>query len=245
MSDSHLAHFSLEASLASLSQARLEEMAWAGLEVNECRRALEKGGYSLVSEILRGGGVFYEYDHYPAEDVFDRDSGGQYYYHAHRGLAGEHGHFHTFLRASGMPAASVPLDPPAGASWPQGEQSLSHLMAISMDGYGNPVGLFTVNRWVTGDAWYPAEQVVAMLDHFQIDHAHPSWPVNRWIGGMFRLFRPQMEALLHARDRALATWAAAHPGDNAYDDHDLEVLSSLPIDVTQQIALVASVLEHR
>ena len=30
------------------------------------------------------------------------------------------------------------------------------------------------------------------LDRFDIDHAYPSWPVNRWLTAMVRLFRPQM-----------------------------------------------------
>ena len=140
--------------LATLDRAQLEAMRAAGAEVLECRRVLLKGGLNVVGEMLRGQGEFVEYDHYPADDVFDAETHAQYYYHAHRGSEGEHGHFHTFLRAAGMPPDVAPADNPGEEPWPTGDEALSHLIAISMDAYGEPIGLFTVNRWVTGDTWY-------------------------------------------------------------------------------------------
>ncbi len=229
---------------AGLSRARLENMRRAGDEIRECYRVLEKGGLNIVGEILRGQGEFVEFDHYPADDVFDADSHAQYYYHAHRGAEGEHGHFHTFLRAPGMPPGVAPV-PYAGAEpWPQGDEALSHLVAISMDDYGYPSGLFTVNRWVTGDAWYVAADVIRMLDFFQIDHAHPSWPANRWITAMLRLFRPQIEALIVARDAALADWMRTHPGEDVFEDRALEITSQAAISVEEQIAAVEAALGH-
>jgi hypothetical protein len=149
--------------------------------------------------VLRGHGTFYEWDHYPPGDVYDQETHSQYYYHTHpvelRG--GEHGHFHTFLRPKGMPKGVRP---------------------ISMDRAGYPTRLFTTNRWVTGEAWYDAEGVIRMLDRFEIDHARPSWPTNRWVTGMIRLFRPQIAALIHERDQGVARWAAQHPGENVYED---------------------------
>ena len=83
-----------------------------------------------------------------------------------------------------------------------------------MDGYGFPASLFTTNRWVTAEAWYPAEQVIRMLDRFVVDHAFPSLPVNRWISAIFVLYRPHIEALLKKRDEIVWAWAAAHPGED-------------------------------
>jgi hypothetical protein len=71
-----------------------------------------------------------------------------------------------------------------------------------MDAYGWPIGLFTTNRWVTNQTWYSAADTIRMLDRFLIDHAYPSWPVNRWISAMFRLFRPQIVELLERRDQS-------------------------------------------
>ncbi|MBS0336178.1 MAG: hypothetical protein JSS40_05090 [Proteobacteria bacterium] len=217
--------------LASLTRGELLSMRAAGLDVLEFQRVLAKGGLNIVGELLRGADGFVEYDHYPEDDVFDADSGAQYYYHAHRGLHGEHGHFHTFLRARGMPAGVSLSDMPHAEPWPEGNDALCHLISISMDAYGAPIGLFAPNRWVTGDTWYPADEVVRMLDCFRIDHANPSWPVNRWLGAMFLLYRPHIIELLHARDRKIALWREKHPREDVLEDRELEILAHLPISI--------------
>lgn len=220
--------------LSTLSLEQLQAMQQAGLEIIECYRVLKNAGLNVVGEVLRDalnkGETFYEYNHYP-DDVYDSESHAQYYYHAHRGEVGEHGHFHTFLRPRGMPEGAAPIDHPASCPWPEGDEALSHLVAIAMDGYGYPSGLFTTNRWVTAEAWYSAEQVMRMLDCFVIDHAFPSWPVNRWISAIFVLFRPHNEALLKQRDATVQTWAVAHPGMDVFEDRALDITSQMSISV--------------
>ncbi len=169
-------------------------MLAAGEEILECYRVLRKTGDNVVGEVLRDQGKFYEWNHYPNGDVYDSETHAQYFYHAHptelRG--GEHGHFHTFLRAKGMPPGTAPVPNDGDTEWPAGDDALSHIVGIAMDSKGYPIGLFTANRWVTGETWYAARDVRAMLDRFVIDPARPSWPVNRWITAMLRLFRPQI-----------------------------------------------------
>ncbi|MEQ8696486.1 MAG: hypothetical protein RLT05_07995 [Bauldia litoralis] len=218
----------------------------AGEEARECMRVLAKSGDNIVGELLREADSFFEWDHNPKGDVYDPVTRSQYYYHAHPESEerGEHGHFHTFLRGAGMPAGVQPatsrhLKPPPG------DESLCHLIAISMDHYGNPQALFTTNRWVTGEVWYAAEDVVSMLDRFAIDLARPSWPVNRWITAMLLLFRPQIENLVRARDRQVAAWAREHPGRNPYDDTALEITSRLPISIDDQMEAVRAALPRR
>lgn len=221
--------------LASLPLARLQSMQQAGMEILTCYHVLQKAGMNLVGEVLRDtlnkGGTFYEFNHYPDDDVYDRESHAQYYYHAHRGEVGEHGHFHCFLRPKGMPAGVIPIEYPATDPWPKGDEALSHLVAIAMDSYGYPTGLFTTNRWVTAEAWYPAEQVIKMLDRFVIDHAFPSWPVNRWISAMFILYRPHIEALLKQRDETVWAWAEANPEEDVFEERMLDITSQMPISV--------------
>jgi len=231
--------------LDSLSRTRLEAMRAAAAEIAECLRVLSKGGLNVVGEVLRGQSAFVEYDHYPDSDVFDPDTHSQYYYHAHRGLAGEHGHFHTFMRAAGMPARAAPVAWEHAEPWPGGDEALAHLIAVSMDAFGLPIGLFAPNRWVAGDTWYDAEQVIRMLEEFRIDHANPSWPVNRWISAMFVLFRPHIEALLRERDRIIETWRDAHPGEDVLEMRELEVLAWMPISVDAALADVERVLARR
>lgn len=225
--------------LSRLPLAQLQTMQHAGLEILECYRVLTKSGLNVVGEVLRDnlnkGETFYEFNHYPDDDVYDRESHAQYYYHAHRGEIGEHGHFHCFLRPKGMPEGVSPINYPATDPWPKGDEALSHLLAIAMDSYGYPTGLFTTNRWATAEAWYPAEQVIRMLDHFVIDHAFPSWPVNRWITSMFVLYRPQIEYLLRQRDASIWAWASTHSGQDVFEDRKLDVTSQLAISVEETL----------
>ncbi|MCC5984272.1 MAG: hypothetical protein JJU42_07905 [Rhodobacteraceae bacterium] len=222
--------------LTALPRDELRAMQAAGAEVRECIRVLRKAGLNVVGEVLKGQGQFVKLTHYPKGDVYDRETQSQYYYHAHRN--GEHGHFHLFLRAGGMPAGCAPIPEAATRDWPAGDKALSHLVAISMDRFGAATGLFTTNRWVTADTWYPAADVIRMLPHFAIDHAAPSWPTNRWLTAMVTLFRPQIAALVQARDAALAARRAAHPDRDVFEDRDFEVPSETAIDVDAQIKAV-------
>ncbi|WP_376965595.1 hypothetical protein ABNQ39_29415 [Azospirillum sp. A26] len=228
--------------LSDVSREELEAMAEAGREVRLCQRVLAKTGDTVVGELLRGHGTLYEWKHYPPGDVYDAEFHAQYYYHCHpegERPHGEHGHFHTFLRPHGMPPGLRPA-PLADFVAPDNDNdALSHLIGIAMDVAGQPVRLFTTNRWVTGETWYKADDVIAMLDAFEIDHARPSWPANRWITAMLRLFRPTVVALLRERDAAIRGWADIHPDAYVYEDRELEVASQRHISVEHQIAEVA------
>ncbi len=213
-----------------------EVMLRAGYEVRECFRVLDKVGRNVVGEILEGQGTFYELQHYPKGDVYDMETHAQYYYHAHRPESGEHGHFHTFLRARGMPRDIRPAPYEGNAPRPLGKDAVSHIVAISMDARGRPTHLFTTNRWVTAETWYRAEDVIRMIDHFIVDHAWPSWATNRWITAMLTLFKPQIADLLRERDRVVAAWQAAHPDRDVFEDRELDVTSIVPISVEEQIA---------
>ena len=54
-----------------------------------------------------------------------------------------------------------------------------------------------------------------MLDRFDLRINKPSWPVNRWLSAMLRLFRPQIEELLQQRDARLRAWQRRIPSVNA------------------------------
>lgn len=235
--------------LSGLPLAQLLAMRQAGRDIVESYRQLKKAGLNIVGEVLRDalnkGETFYEFNHYPADDVYDRESHAQYYYHAHRSEAGEHGHFHCFLRPKGMPPDVAPIDYPATDQWPTGDEALSHLVAIAMDGYGYPTGLFTTNRWVTAEAWYPADQVIRMLDRFAIDHAFPSLPVNRWISKLFILYRPHIEVMLRQRDETIRAWAEAHPGTDVFEDRELDITSQMDISVEDTLWLVELAIAGR
>ncbi|MDO9162843.1 MAG: hypothetical protein Q8N35_11135 [Methylococcaceae bacterium] len=145
-------------------------------------------------------------------------------------------------RQPGMPDGILPVAYTGEEPWPSGDQALTHLVAISMDSYGFPIGLFTTNRWVTGEAWYCAEDIIAMLNRFHIDHAYPSWPVNIWLTQIMVLFRPQVEWLLRERDRIVKQWQSDHPDIDVYEDRNLEITAYLAINVEEQIRNMVEVM---
>lgn len=237
-----------EPDLTAVDTSRLEDMADAAQWVLESYRVLQKSSTNLVAEILRDADEFYQWDHYPENDVYDWESHAQYYYHAHppedrKGdWIEEHGHFHTFMRPKGMPEGVTPAPVPDYVP-PEGDNAaLSHLVAISMNKAGFPARLFTVNRWVTGEVWYVADDVIRMLDGFEIDLALPSWPVNVWMTSFFRLYRPTIEALLVGRDAAVTAWKPAKKNQNVLDDQKLEITSFIDVAVETQIAAIDDAL---
>jgi hypothetical protein len=253
--------------LDRLQRSTLEQMASAGRLARACMETLAQRGSSVVSEALRGTEGFFEWRHYPETDVYDPESHAQFYYHAHppgERAATEHGHFHTFLRPRGMPPGTRPLmlpelaiaDAPAQPATPvlppapqpnQGADNdkLSHLVAIAMDPHGRPIRLFATNRWVTGETWYAAEDAARMLERFRIDLSGPAPLVNQWITAMFVLFRPEMAALLAARDAKVMSWRRRHRGKiHVLEDRRLEVAASAEIDLDDHLARVEAALRH-
>lgn len=229
-----------------LSREALLCAADAGVTVVDCIQQLHARGSNLVIEVLRETGDFTEWEHYPSNDVPDPTSHGQFYFHAHPQDdrdAPDYGHFHTFLRAKGMPAGIRPAEvndiiPSAD------DDALSHLIAISMTPSGMPERLFTTNRWVTGETWYKAADVIAMLDRFKIGIDRPSPLLNRWLTAMFVLFRSQIEQLLIDRDRATEQWRAQHLGGDVFEDRRLEITSSIKISLCEHIEWLDRQLER-
>ncbi|MDH3241464.1 MAG: hypothetical protein OEO83_12455 [Alphaproteobacteria bacterium] len=226
----------------TLDRAALQRMLEAAEEALEIEVLLAKTGDNLVGELLKNAGTFYEWNHYPDGDIYDPETGSQYFYHAHPAdeRIGEHGHFHTFLRPDGMPDGVRPA-PVVDLELPEEENdALSHLVGVSMNSFGKAVCLFTVNRWVTGEVWYGAEDVIAMLDRFEIGHTQPSWPVNRWISAMIRLYREDIAQLIRDRDAAIAAWSdrplpidedTGKPVTSVFENRDLEITSFQNISV--------------
>lgn len=237
--------------LSTLSLERLQTMNEAGKRVLECYRVLQKTDHNVVGELLGTSDDFFEWDHYPDGDVYDHETHAQYYYHAHppgdrtEKFGDENGHFHTFLRPRGMPKKIKPVPLPDYED-PEGDNDdLTHFIGISMNAAGFPVRIFTTNRWVTDEAWYTAEDVIELLDGFDMDMAWPSWPVNMWVTNFVQLFHPTIVDLLKERDTVVADWKVRHPGINAYDDRDMEITSTKGISVEDQIKAVEAALKKK
>jgi hypothetical protein len=251
---------------ARLSRVELEAMAACGDEAVACQSALARAGKTILAEALHGAAMAEAWKHYPAGDFYDPATHAQYFFHAHppgeRG--GEKGHFHTFLRARGVPAGVRPLvmpelalpDNPAAPkhvpapSAPEpaeGEDNdpWSHLIAVSLGASGGAERLFTTNRWVTGETWYRAADVALMLDRFAIGTAQPPRLLDRWITAMLGLFKAEIAELLERRDAAVMSWRRRRRGTvHVLEDRRLEVTSALDIDVDAQRRRIAAALKE-
>lgn len=237
----------------------------AAAVIRGCRSELAARGSSIVREALGAAGEAQEWLHYPPGDGFDLISHAQYFFHQHRGAPGaggpaqEAGHFHLFLRAEGMPAGTQPLllpeaaiakehlpTPPQAAPSKRGARDeVCHLVAIAVDAGGEPVRLFTTNRWVTGETWYRADDAVRMLDRFSLDAAEPASFVNFWLTAMVRLYQPEIAMLLRERDRIVMDPIRRRRRVDVFEDPRIEITSSLAIDLESRLAALDRVAaEH-
>jgi hypothetical protein len=230
----------------------------AAAVLRQCHAELTARGSTVLCEATGGDGVdVMEWRHYPEGEVYDPATHVQYFYHRHRHGTGdasagpvEHGHFHLFLRGEAIPAGTPPLLLPeaavANAPVPRqsaplkrgGRDEVCHLVAIAIDAAGEPIRLFTTNRWVTGETWYRADDIVAMLDRFRVVTGEPSALLNRWLEAMVHLFQPEIGVLLRQRDRAIMDWRVRWPRRNAFEDTRLEIASSFAIDLEARLAAI-------
>jgi hypothetical protein len=157
-------------------------------EIAYCEKILAKSASNVLLETLRDAPDVTAWEHYPVGDVFDPETGAQWYYHCHEPSsdATEHGHFHCFVR-------------PQGAEGP-----VHHLASIGVDPYGRLHRIFTVNHWVVGDDWLDAEPSIALLAKFDVQLARPSYLVNRWLTAIFVRYESEIAELLRQRDRVIA-----------------------------------------
>jgi hypothetical protein len=235
-----------------VSPHEVAPMRAAAAVVAASHRALAARG-GILAEIGAEEGAPVDWQRYPGGEVYDPQTHVQYFYHAHPAAdraAREHGHFHTFLRAEGMPLGVAPLVLPetavadAARPMPQAaplkhgaRDEVSHLVAIALDSRGEPMRLFTTNRWVTGETWYRAEDVIRMLDRFTFGEGSGPTVLNRWIGAMLALFRPQIVALLRQRDETVTAWRWRRR-TNVFEDVRLEITSNVEIDLDAQFAFL-------
>ncbi|MBV9587560.1 MAG: hypothetical protein JO213_22000 [Alphaproteobacteria bacterium] len=233
----------------------------AAATLHACHNALAREGATILDLVIGRATEIAPWRRYPEGEVYDPESHAQYFYHSHAPVAlsgggdpDEHGHFHLFLRAEGLPAgitplllpeiavANAPLPPQSAPVKRGGRDEVVHLVAIAIDRHGEPVRLFTTNRWVTGETWYSADDVIRMLDRFQVGGDMPSALLNRWLTAIVQLFQPEIAVLLRNRDKTVADWRWRRR-TNVFEDPRLEITSSFAIDLEARLAAVESAAE--
>lgn len=190
-------------------------------------------------QALWGGGARPEPGrHYPVGDSFVQDGDLQFYLHAHDAprFEGEVGHVHVFLRAKALRAGGRPLQAARQAARlsyvPPDANGYAHLIAVSLDANGQPIGLFTVNRWVTGESWLPARSLIAALDvirTFDGDHNEAA----QWLSLLIATWRPEIEALLKKRDKIITPLY-----ESKLNDPSLEILSLMKVSLERRLRMV-------
>jgi hypothetical protein len=181
-------------------------------------RLIERQG-SLV-RAFTAGGMLVPHAHYPPGDLVDPASGTRCYYHSHRGTH-EHGHLHLFRRAR-------PRSP------------LTHLIAISLDSRGLPLGLFSVNRWVSEDRWLPAFATLRLLEGVGLSGAGCDPHLGGWLIHFLHFYRPTLKTVLRQRDRCLRQRATSMAV--ALEARDLEIPSHCAIDWAADLAVAEAAL---
>lgn len=220
---------------------RLSIMKAAAQRVRDTQKDLVAAKSNVVTEVLRGEADFYEWDHYPAGDVYDPISHSQFYYHAHPPAeadnlrSDEHGHFHTFVRPPGFPPEVEQRTELDGLPAICPSNGLTHLIAVSIDFTGNPVRLFTTNRWVTDETWYPAADVKRILPHFSVTREGPCGHTSTWISNLLQMYGPLIELLMDARDDAVHAHGSKQPVHKVWNDQSLEVTSVADIALEKDI----------
>jgi hypothetical protein len=151
------------------------------------------------------------------------------YYHHHHGqplVAGEHGHFHVFVRA------------PASRSGGEQARPWAHLAGLGMDSLGQPLRWFAVNAWVTDDAWLPGRWLMARLAQLTPDTEDELLPA--WLSAMLCLYREALVSLLDERDGALAATAGGRALEEVQADRSLYQLAARPVDLQHRLEAVLS-----
>ena len=106
---------------ATLPRATLTRMSSAADVLLETLAAVQAEGRHIVDDLIDPDRGFHAHQHYPEDDASDRQSGAQYYYHAHWDDAraqGEHGHFHCFIHTRHLRRKARPIRVPSSAGLP-------------------------------------------------------------------------------------------------------------------------------
>ncbi|MFK5913668.1 MAG: hypothetical protein QM484_04765 [Woeseiaceae bacterium] len=173
-----------------------------------------------VLEILDFREPLVENKKYPPELLQFNQLGWRSYYHCHPAsragnhrFEGEHGHFHIFVRTQNDP------------------EKWSHLVALSMNNMGQPLGWFTVNHWVTGETWVDVDMLCKYLKIIPYDNPGLNKIVERWLLSLLAISRDKVEIVLYERDKVLLQEQQANKEIDIKKNKDIYLLSEIPINL--------------
>lgn len=154
---------------------------------------------------------------YPKGHLHFNGTGWRAYYHTHANhpdihplFAAEHGHFHIFVRVD------------------ETSDRWTHLVALSMDAFGQPLRWFMVNHWVTGETWLEANPLSALTEN--IPYQKQDSLLEQWLLCMLDIYKTEISGLLLKRDQ--------QPGindDRQRQNRDVYLLTEEKIDLQQKL----------
>lgn len=168
-------------------------------------KELKFEGSNLVKKIMnKRKYVFDPFTHYPFDGgLKDANTGNQLFFHIHR--LNEFGHFHTFATDE--------------------EGSLVHLVLISMNKHGEPLGLATVNRWVTGDKYAKADTLKILSKRFFVSpELYVDKRVVEFVNHIFKAFQEEINNLYDERDNWISEYVNKNYSE-PFEDRDYEIIS--------------------
>jgi hypothetical protein len=165
--------------------------------------------------------IIYE-QQYPDKPIVLSNNQFSVYYHAHeKNLFSddEHGHFHFFL---------TPLQ--CEESHPQ------HLVALSIDHYGQPRAWFTVNQWVTAGANYDSYQFNAIME--KVDTDEEGTLLQNWLMAMLLFYQQDIGQLMNTSRESLQAYENKLSGSGVpvLENRELYFLCETRIDLGYDLA---------
>lgn len=186
----------------------------------QCLQEMGASESNPVLEVLAGESPVTQEVKYPKGHLQFNGKGWRAYYHCHANrsdihqlFSAEHGHFHIFARVD-----------EAGDKW-------THLVALSMDAFGQPLRWFMVNHWVTGETWLQANQLISLIKN--ISYQQQDSVLEQWLLCMLDIYKEDISGLLLKRDQQENIQTEAQR-----KNRDLYLLAQEKIDLQQKLEQV-------
>lgn len=176
---------------------------------------------SLVADLTAGNLHEGECLHFPDNDFHDPVTGAQFFLHRHHAKdIGLTTHIHIFQRWESNDLKHHGID-----------GVVTHLAALQLNEEGEPEAWLSLNQWVTGEHWIPAEQTISCFDgwHFSRDYRRSLNGLGFWCEWLSHLIALELHttirALLDERDAKLDMALEQSPSINVLQDRALEVVA--------------------
>lgn len=189
----------------------------------QCLLEMGESESNPVLQVIANESEILEEVKYPKGQLQFNGTGWRAYYHTHAAHAdsqqlfsAEHGHFHFFVRND------------------DDTETWSHLVALSMDDFGQPLRWFMVNHWVTGETWLEAKELMTVIE--DIPYQQQENVLEQWLLCMLDVFKTEISGLLLSRDKC-----ANIQNEAQRQNRDIYLIAEEKIDLQQKLEQVFNI----